>query len=276
MTKAAYLSASPYWDFNQQATVWKGRIVDEKLFAMMMGKITTLNDYMRSVGLWNAIWLAATFILISSKYAKDMIMLMLGIFACMATSITPLLGPCCCSTPWDGPAMFFATLIFFAWSFGRIWQLILAIALGSIFKESLCIFAIILLFFYQKIHIRHRILFVLECAALCIIARMIITSIALGHIQLNTSEMVHTDGLAIVDHIKQLFHWQHSFLFVNAGLMFVILFTKNTIGFYDTGIKSIIALFWIGQLIGGGEPDEGREYLELIPMIVIYLKEKYV
>jgi hypothetical protein len=268
-----FTGGSGFGSFNSQPVVWKPRIGGYWLSGTLLDAVAwwegnlTPEQYANVFGFYNAAGLMATFLLLI-RFVKHAQFIILGTFAALVYSLTPPASSC----SYDMPALFFFTLSFLLWQRGWFGWMLAAIVAGTLFKETVAVVA--LLFFFTKLGWKTKAGFFISAAVACLLLKLWITAAVLGHAQLSTAEYADWPRL------KRVFTgspgpfggpvWLRSWVWMNAGTVIVALFMLPGKTLADRGIKTVLAVFMVGQLIGG---DYGnfRDFLEIIPMTMIYL-----
>jgi hypothetical protein len=231
--------------------------------------IKTVGDFKNVIAFYNAAWLGMTFLLLIF-FVDNALFLLPLVFAGMCYTLIPF--DYCTIYPWDMPAMFFFTLSCLLWLKGKYFWMLPVIVLGTWFKETIAVTAL-LWFFTPMGRVRQCGLFATAACA-CLLLKLWVTHRVTGHAQIFTEDFSRQHGAGIFGtflvNLQSLRpHWNHP-VFANAGTLAVALClpAKDRIG---RGIKTVLAVFCVGQLFGG-YIRETREFLEALPITAIFLE----
>ncbi len=247
--------------------IWiAGRLVDAVSVNGEMNKERYANAYAS----YHAAWLLLLFVALVC-FADHPIFIIPMVFAGLIYTLTP---PDDITTyPWDMPSVFFFTLSFLLWQRGNYVWMLTTIVLGTAFKETVAVTA--LLFFFTPLAWKKRLGFFGSAFVGCVLLKIWITSAVMGHAQLATatyngggSESFSFDTLN--HNLGEFFslHLNH-FLWINAGT-FVVALLLPVKTMEAKGIKTVLAVFFVGQSLAGAYR-EFREWMDVLPMSVIYL-----
>ena len=257
--------------YDQLAGVWKARIGGNWIAGRLADAFAqegALTDaaYQNVFGAYNAVWLLLIFAMLICLADNPVFTIPL-VFAGLCYSLTPP-GEVTIF-PWDLPSMFFWTLSFLLWQRKHYRWMLAAIVLGTVFKETVAVTA--LLFFFTTIRWRRRWAFFGVTFVACLLLRLWITQAVMGQTQLFTAD---SGGHLSSNVLKELFtpHLNH-FLWANAGTFIVALFLpmKTRV---DKGTKLVLVVFLAGLMAAcalAGTGLEFRQLLDVLPMSVLYL-----
>ncbi|HEY1662191.1 MAG TPA: hypothetical protein VGI03_07215 [Verrucomicrobiae bacterium] len=263
---------------------WKPRVGGMWMTAELLKhfKPSSLEDYKDIFGAYNASWFFGTLILLII-YLKEPIFPILATFGGTIYSIQVTTYNSFYDDvhilPWDFPAMFFFTLSFLWWTRKWYWPMTVAIILGTLFKETVGVAA--LLIFFTGIARRRQIEFFATAFLGCLAMRLFITHFVLGQPTTFTAE--HRAFGALWESMTGFTTWEfhphlNTILWVNGGLAFaVFLLPRNSPE--DWGINFILVVFYVGLVVAGIFADghmEARHWTDVLPMLVIYFQRKLV
>jgi len=244
------------------------------------GNVTT-KQYANTFGFYHAAWLLATFGVLIAFVKKPVF----GILGTAAALSFYLVAPAS-SEPYDLATMFFFTLAWLLWRHGWFECMMAVIVLSTAFKETTALIA--LLFFFvppavangdSGVHVPgglnwpQKAGYFAATAMGCVLLRLWLTHSGTGHCQIYTAQN-NLDW----PHVKGIFVAWHGDLFLlrnwvwfNGGLLFLSLFLLPMKTVADKGVKLVLALFMAGQL-AGGDFTAPRDFIEVIPVCLIYLQ----
>lgn len=225
------------------------------------------DDAFRNIfGFYQAAGLLAVFGLLILFLPKPHFII-LGTFAGI---VSLYLTPPTSSAPYDMPTMFMFTLSFLLWRRGWLGWMLLTVIAGSLIKETVSVTAV--LFFFTRLDWRRRLGFFVVAAIGCALVKSGMSLYLFGHPWLSTIEW--TDWTRL----KQIFlgsahgslQWLRSWVWCNAGLTFAAVFLLPQMTLEDRGCKWTTLAFLVGSVFAG-DYGEFRDFLELLPMLMIYL-----
>lgn len=257
---------------------WRGR-----LFSALAGngfmkfagvnKLTNKDEFAERCAAYNAVWLFGCFIVIMA-FSKNPILFILGLFACSSYAWTPagefmLL-------PWDGPILFFWTLIFFlARPEYKKWMF-LTMAIGVGFKESIILASIIPLFWNGPI--KERIKNFIMAGIICVTVKLTLDFIVQNPIPF-LSMQTHYDTICRTGQYwiihRNLWSLNQPILnhviFSAGGLIAaILLLPKKAIMFKTIALCYMLLIMFFGVIT------EARLWNELIPMFFIGLERSKI
>jgi len=250
--------------------VWRPRIgglwLSGRLFDLCVkdGKLNGI-AYQNIFAFYHAAWLGLLFVAILI-FAPEPIFALLGCFAGLFYMLTPTsMGY---SYPWDFPALFFFGLSFFLWMRGHYAWMLPVIILGTLFKETPAVTAI--LFFFTGLTLRRKwTLFGIAFVA-CLIVKILVGYAVDGKFEIFTQQYAAGEPNWLLNCTYFLHPPVNNVIFVNAGTFVVSFFLPMRTRF-ERGTKCLLLIFLAGQFIAGGW-GEVREMLEAIPVSVLYLQ----
>ena len=257
--------------YEQLADVWKPRIGGNWIAGRLAdafaedGRLTE-TAYQNMFGAYNAVWLLLIFAALIC-WADNPLFVIPLLFAGLCYSLTP---PDNVSIfPWDMSSMFFWTLSFLLWQRKNYRWMLAAIVLGTVFKETVAVMAI--LFFFTTLSWRERwTLFGAACVA-CLFLKLWITYAVMGQARIFTAD---SSGHLSFNVLKGLFTAQlNHVLWVNGGTFIVALFLPMK-ALADQGTKLVLAVFLAGltaACVLAGTDFEYRQFLDVLPVSVLYL-----
>jgi len=261
---------------------WKPRVGGMWLTAELLKyfKPDSLESYKDVFGAYSAVWFFGTLMLLII-YLKEPIFPILATFGATIYSIQVTTYNSFYDDvhilPWDFPAMFFFTLAYLWWTRQWYWPMTVAIIMGTIFKETVAVVAILM--FFTAISRRQQIQYFAAAFVGCLAVRLFITHFVLGQPTTFTAE--HRAFGALWDSVTSFIDWEfhphlNTILWVNGGLAFaVFLLPRKTRA--DWGINVILVIFYVSLVVAGIIADghmEARHWTDVLPMLVIYFQEK--
>lgn len=138
-----------FWNNPVFLNVWKIRVVDLWLTSQLVTHTDKSQEQILFVfGLWQAVWLMATFMVLIA-FLKEPLLVIFAIFSAMLFTYSFDMGSILIF-PWDRPSMFFWTLAICLWHARWYWWMVTAIVIGTLFKESVCLAAVLFFFVPSK------------------------------------------------------------------------------------------------------------------------------
>jgi hypothetical protein len=257
--------------YDQLSNVWRTRIGGNWIAgrlsdAVAQNGVLAQNDYQNVFGFYNAAWLFLTFAAIILLADNPLFVVPL-VFAGMCYSLTPL--DYVTIFPWDMPSMFFWTVAGLCWLRKRYPEMLAAIVVGTIFKETVAVTAF--LFFFTTLSRRKRWSFFGAAFIACLLLRLWITAAVLGQPRLFTAD---TTGHFSINVLTDLITPRlNHFIWINAGTFIVALFLPMKTVF-DKGAKCILIIFFAGTAVAAalaGTAFEFRQFLDVLPLSILYL-----
>jgi hypothetical protein len=223
-------------------------------------------DYQNVFGFYNAAWLLLIFAAFICLADNPVFVIPL-VFAGMCYSLTP--PDDVTIFPWDLPSMFFWTLSFLLWQRKNYLWMLAAIVLGTVFKETVAVTAI--LFFFTTISWRQRWSFFGVAFIACLLLKLWITHAVMGQARVFTADLQEHLSFNV---LKGLFTPRlNHFIWVNAGTFIVALFLPMK-ALIDKGTKFVLVVFLAGLTVAwvlAGSDFESRQFLDVLPISVLYL-----
>jgi hypothetical protein len=268
--------------FKSLGTVWKPRVGALWCAAMWLDiwLPTTDEGYKDTCGSYHAVWFGATLLLmvLALKEPVFPIMAVFGgtIYAISVATYNSLYDNIII-LPWDFPAMSFWALAFILWLGKHYWQMAVAIVLGTLFKESVALVAI--LFLFSTIEWRRR----LVCFAVvfmgCVVVKLLVTFMVLGHLAIFTAG--HGASGSLWASFKRFCAWElhphlNTILWCNGGLMLGAFFLTAS-DTEDFGIITVLALLAIMLTVTpiiDNSNYEVRHWTDCLPVLAIYFQRK--
>lgn len=267
--------------FQQLGLPWKPRVGAMWLTAELFRAVrpTTLESYQDLFGSYNAVWFFASLCLLIG-FCKEPVFLIALTFAGAMYAITVTTYNSFYDDvhilPWDFPAMFFFTLSFLLWTRKQYWLMVVAIIIGTLFKESVALTAILLLMrpTFGKQWIHFAVAFIG-----CLILRLFITHYVIGSATPLTAG--HSAQGEYWESLKRFTAWEfhphlNSIIWCNAGMMAMVWFLKPS-NIEEIGIIVVLAMFSIFLTITpiiDKSCYEVRHWTDVLPMLAIYFQSK--
>lgn len=225
----------------------------------------SVEDFCYVVGFYQLFWLVATILVL--WFAKEYTLQTgLILFVGLVFSMTP--GPYTILFPWDMPSMFMWTLSYVFWLKNRLKEMVITIILGTLFKETVALQAI-LLFFSPCGRIRQGWLFAAAFMG-CIMVRLTVSH-----------HVLHRYALFDCNTGWQLGFWRGLRRFISDPVNTGILLTDCGFALaamllpIKTEVKVLMLLFAMFTSVAAildGTNYESRQYDDLLPLIGINLK----
>ncbi len=249
---------------------WRPRLFSNYLAGFLVGRESKGRALASSIGLWSAFWFficSCAYLAIDRRYG---IYLILGTFAALNYSLTPMAQARI--YPWDLPPMFFFILIYYLCTARRGWALIIALAVGVGFKETVAVGCIVFLF-WTEWTIKTRLMFfalsAIACAGVKIGIDLITNNPALGYTMITDFYGplvgVGVESKGIMYNINAIFkvYLNHP-IFINGGsfLIFLLLPVKcsEAIMWKTVGLIFLLGVMMFGVI------NEYRIFVEMIPV----------
>jgi hypothetical protein len=229
-------------------------------------------------GLYHACWLLLLFVCIifALRYS---LLVNLGIFAGLMYDFSPITGPN--FYPWDFPAMFFFTLAVLFFGRRRMWPMAVAICVGSFFKETVLVCAL-LTFFAGQWTWKKRVLFFAGMVAVYFFGKRILMSglhleipmLAMGDSP-SLFQVLNPVSLAsnFIENLKVLFSpTLNSVIFVNAGSVLaalVLCWQKRFLPYMVVILAYLAGLVFLPLKPAG--ITEVRVFMQILPLSFILL-----
>jgi hypothetical protein len=260
--------------FDGLQSVWKGRILSLWCAGKLMDLLDpeSVDEMNFAVGFYQLFWFVATIVLLWLVKLYN-VRVVLFIFIGLIFSLTP--EPTI--YPWDMPSLFMWALVYVLWHFKKLEWMTLAIIFGTLFKETVAVLALLLLFpdgggKFKRIK---RIVLFAICFVGCVVARLCVSHFVLGQaalINLGASPGLPAD-LNLFKETMRFFTdpFNLRILFVGGGI-----FWASFIFPIDKKIKFIMAVMLVCLTV---EPIlchgnyECRQFDDLLPILAIQLRE---
>ncbi|HTV61459.1 MAG TPA: hypothetical protein VMH30_02705 [Verrucomicrobiae bacterium] len=268
--------------FKSLNTVWKPRVGALSCAAMWLDiwNPTTDEGFEDTCGSYHAVWFGATLLLMVLAL-KEPIFPVMAVFAGTVYAIRVCTYNGFYNNviifPWDFPAMFFWALAFILWQGKRYWPMVAAIVFGTIFKESVALVAILLLFL--PVPWRRRLVFFAVAFMSCLAVRLVLTLVVLGQPAIFTAG--HSAFGSLWASFTRFCAWElhphlNTILWCNGGLMLAVFFLTATDA-EDFGIITVLALFALLLTVTpilDNSSYEVRQWTDCLPVLAIYFQRK--
>lgn len=249
---------------------WRPRLFSNYLAGFFVGKESQGRALASEIGLWSAIWFficSVGYLAIDRRYG---VYLILGTFAALNYSLTPMAQGRI--YPWDLPPMFFFILMYYLCSARRVWALIIVLAMGVGFKETVAVGCIVFLF-WSDLEIKTRLIYfllsVIACATVKITIDLITGNPSIGYTMITDfyGPLVGLgiESTGIMYNVKAIFQlYLNHPIFINGGsfLVFLLLPVRSS---EDIMWKTVGLLFLLGVMLFG-VINEYRIFVEMIPV----------
>jgi len=268
-----FTSMSKMWHLKDLYPTWRPRIGGLSIAGWLVDKAATKEGlrsdrYEAVFGIYHAVWLFAIFCTLI-VYLKDKApFIILGCFASLFYAMTPLAVHY--HYPWDMPAMFFFTLCYLMWTKKQYNWIIPTILVGTFFKDTIFVAAILFLFTDMKYKVRYFIFGTVSAIAfrfgLAHTVDHILHAVTPQSSSITTITDLHKAGINSLFSLK----WNNP-IFMNGGIFLVamLLPVNNK---ENRGCKALIASFFCLSFAAGSSVFiEVRVMMEVIPVSVIYL-----
>ena len=267
------------YHFEQIGDTWRGRLFGVLFSGYLFDFLPKSNpldiaSYNIIFGLFQGVWLFLLFLVVILAL-RHSLLINLGIFAGLMYNFSPISGQYV--YPWDIPATLFFTLGILFYTRRQFWQMILAICIGSFFKETVLVCAL-LLFFIQDWKWWKRLLIFIGLGMVYAIEKKIL----LGHLNLQaaTLSMDNATGLdnvikfrILINNIQYIFTPTiNHVVFASAGTLILILALGWRRRFLPYML--VLAAFLAGQFMYGGF-QEVRIFMQILPLSMIILAERW-
>lgn len=261
--------------------VWRTRVVNLWLTGVLVNCTNmTAPQIVFVFGLWQAVWLMATFAVVIA-FLKEPTYIIFALFSSLVFTycfdLTNII-----IMPWDRPALFFWTLSICLWHTKRYRWMVAAIIVGALFKESVALSAVLLFFtgktLTDKWHHKSKLF---ACTFVgCLTERLLLAHFFIGHNQVSdvSCSIQASPWTFIISFFKNNI-LNSSLLWMNCGLIVVMFFFWPK-KIEDWGVWCITILFAGLMFVvetadsAGGAKVEPRQWVEIMPMLVIYLQQK--
>lgn len=267
------------YDFNHYVNtlspVWRARVLSNlaaacflKLISFPQGTVVQMQQFARDAAIYHTVWLAACFAVII-LCATHPLLWIFGLFSAMCYAWTPAAGNLL--FPWDGPTIFFWTLLVFLSDSKNKNILLLVLIIGSAFKETILIGCIIPLFWFDIPKQERFRSFVLYCLA-CVTIKFFIDDI----LSCPAPFMTMSVGFAlkaksghksfILHNLSQSFKfgWNNP-IFINGGTLIALFLLPNR---GKIPMFKIMALIFCVNILFWGVIFEYRIWQEMIPVFL--------
>lgn len=255
--------------------VWKPRVGGFWCAAKLINyvKPNGLYEFMKVFGAYEAGWLFLTFLVLIIFLKEPIFVMAMTLCGLMYSALVTCydFNPFdVIIFPWDAPSLFFWTLTFLLWQQKHYRTMIVVLALGTIFKESVSILAV-LLFFTHLPKLRRLQLFMAA-----VFSCMVIKSVISGH--LFTAAHDHN---SVWVWLWPFFAWEfcphmNCIWWANAGLT-VSVFLLPWKSREDKGIILTLLLFYLAATITPimvSAHYETRQFVDCLTMSAIFLQSK--
>lgn len=264
--------------------VWRSRVAGMWLSGKMVDSVSnngqrqlTAEDIQDVFGAYQAIWMFL-FLAMLIFLVEDPLFMIVACFGCIFYMLTPKAALYC--YPWDIPAMLFFTLNYFLWRRGHYNAILVVMALGYLFKETIIVSGAVYLF--ADVPKWRKIQYFVATGIIAVIMKVAITLGVDGKISLFTNQVIagsqgnwFTDSQFLINvrelaDLKSLNH----FIFVNGGTFMLSLFLPARTRI-EKGTKALILAFAAVSL-GAGALKEFRIMLDILPVSILALREYLV
>ncbi|HXC34697.1 MAG TPA: hypothetical protein VNV43_02420, partial [Candidatus Acidoferrales bacterium] len=227
---------------------------------------------------YHAFWLILIFILVIFAF-QDSLLINLGVFGGLMYDFSPISGPY--FYPWDMPVMFFASMAALLFERKRHWLMVAVICVGSLFKETSLVCALLVLFAVEWKREKRIAVFVGIIVAYFISARLLLKGLALPPMYPGGLSVLSAHGLPralalgnLTDNVKALFAPDlNSALFVNAGTLLAVLvlcWRRRYLPYMTVIAVYVVMMFFMAPAPG---IDEVRDFMQILPLSVILLSD---
>lgn len=244
--------------------IWRHRIFSAYLANLFVRENSDLASLAKVAGWWYGFWFILSGLLYMMCEKRLWLVLIFGTFAALCYGLAPPSGYRI--YPWDMPAFFFYCLLYVISRYRLSMLTVLIIILGSGFKETISICAIIFLF-WESLSAKKRVWLAGTTVAGCVCLRLLIDAFTDGHATYYFMSMINEAPARLLYNIDalvspMLFHP----IFINAGTL-IILFLLPSKDRDDLMWKSVAVLFSLGIMLGGSIT-EYRIFWEMIPLSI--------
>ena len=227
---------------------------------------------------YHAFWLLLLFVAVILVF-RDSLLINLGVFAGLMYDFSPISGPY--FYPWDIPVMFFATMAAVLFERRHHWLMVAAICVGCLFKETVLVCALFVLFAPDWRRSKRIAVFFGIMAVYLIGERLLLKGLVLPAALPGGLSVLSTHGASralalknVLDNLKALFAPRlNSVLFANAGTLVAVLalcWQRRYLP-YMTVISAYVAtMFFLAPYPGISEV---RDFMQVLPLSVILLSD---
>jgi hypothetical protein len=209
------------------------------------------------ISLWTAAWLLAANIMMVLTVGPPAILYLLGTAAALSYCYTFGIQSNNGMMPWDMPALFFSCALVGLWIRRRPFWLAALIPFAVLFKETLLVFVVFLLF-SRSWEARRRWGSAAAVFLSALALRALVTANAGGDAEL-------WDGIRLLDNLEQLVELRLNHpVFINGGLLLAFLLAPGKSPELAP-LRWICGIF-IGVMLLYGDIMEYRIWLELVPV----------
>ncbi|MCX6902130.1 MAG: hypothetical protein NTW03_01355, partial [Verrucomicrobia bacterium] len=257
---------------------WKGRLLGllltGSLFDFLVSSTSgTYEHFCMAFGLYQSLWLFLLFlvVIVALPYA---FFINLGIFLGVMQTFFPVSG--LYFYPWDIPATLFFTLAVLFFAQRRLGLMVVAIGVGSFFKETVLVCAL-LVFFHHPWPWWRRCLVFLGITALYLSTKRLLVGelgMAVGAAPMAASSGLYelAKGNLLGSNLRTLFSVNGLYVvFANAGTLAAVFFYGRQRRFVPYMV--VICAFLAGQAIFGVFL-EFRIFMQILPLSLIILSER--
>ncbi len=263
---------------DKMASAWKSRIVSNFLAGRLVPADSDRYVFAERVGLWNAIWLMACFLLFMAWDSRKAIAMILGTFACLYYGFTVMADRHI--YPWDMPSLLTFALMWLCVEREKPFALFLVCVIGTTFKETAALGALIYMF-WPSTEWRQRIFWtvgtLIACAALKVTIDILTDNPHIGFTMvLDAHGPLILSGVTekgILYNLKALtMIYPNHPVFVNGGTFLVFLLLPAT-DWKDRGWKAAGIVFLLGNMLFA-IINEYRVFQEFVPVALWAIFEK--
>ncbi|HEY1663766.1 MAG TPA: hypothetical protein VGI03_15220 [Verrucomicrobiae bacterium] len=289
--------------FAELGTVWKPRVAGLWLSAecIRIFQPQTLEQYQDVFGAYNMAWFGLTLGLLIVVLPEP-VFAMMAVFAgtVYAISVTTYnsFNDDVHILPWDFPAMFFWTLAFILWQRKHFKAMVIVIIIGTLFKESVALLAVLLFFNHENIDLRwtacdrHPVLCAVRALvslravklfgaafAGCLAVKLFITQLVLGQPTIFTAG--HSAENSVWASTARFLKWElhphlNTILWANGGLTLAVFFLPLK-SLEDRGIRFLLVCFYFFLTVTpiiDKSCYEVRHWTDCLPMLAIYFQRR--
>ncbi|MGH7979502.1 MAG: hypothetical protein ACREE6_09000 [Limisphaerales bacterium] len=227
---------------------------------------------------YHAFWLLLLFVAVIVIF-RDALLINLGVFAGLMYDFSPISGPN--FYPWDLPVMFFATMTAALFERKRHWLMVAVICVGFLFKETILLGALFVLFVSEWKRSTRVAVFLGIIGLYLIGERLLMRGLELPAVMPKGLSVLSLHGAAralsavnITDNLRALFAPRlNSVVFANAGTLLAVLalgWRRRNVP-YMTVISAYVAtMFFLAPPPGISEV---RDFMQVLPLSVILLSD---
>ena len=267
------------YHFEQMGDAWRGRLFGLLFSGYLFDFLPNGNSlntaaYNNIFGLFQGVWLFLLFLVVILAL-RHSLLINLGIFAGLIYNFSPISG--LYVYPWDIPATLFFTLGILFYARRQYWQMMLAMCVGSFYKETVLVCAL-LLFFIDDWKWWKRLLIFIGSGMIYAIGKKFL--VAHLHLQVAALSMNNAKGLTdlfncwrLVINLKYIFTPTiNHVVFASVGTIVLILALGWQRRFLPYML--VLAAFLAGQFMYGWI-GEVRIFMQILPLSMIILAERW-